>query len=99
VTSCGRASVATAQRVPDQHRPFDLEPVEQVEQVLGVLVGLGRQRRLPEPTHVVAHHLVVLGVPPPLRRPHAAVGDAGVDQHDRVAGAGDLMVKLHRGRD
>ena len=89
---------AAAQRVPDQHRPFDLEPVEQVEQVLGMLVGLRRQRRLPEPAHVVAHHLVVLGVPAPLRLPHSAVGDAGVDQDDRVAGAGDLMAKLHRGR-
>jgi hypothetical protein len=71
------------------------QPLQERDQVPAIRIRLGRQRRAPEATQVQADRLVGRRERRPLRLPHAAVADPGVDEDDRGTLARNVDVELH----
>ena len=69
--------------------------VHRREHVRAVAELAGLERRAPEAAQVQAQRAVLARERVPLRIPHPRVADAGVDQHDRGAAAGELDVEGH----
>jgi hypothetical protein len=71
------------------------QPLQEGDEVPAVRVGLGRQGRAPKAAQVQADRPVGRREGPPLRIPHAAVADPGVDKDDRGTLARDVDVEVH----
>ena len=82
---------AAAERVADDDRAVDPGRVQRVAQVVAQDVRLCRLRRLAESAHVDAQHPVVAGQVLEDPVPHPAVADAGVDEQQAGAFAGNLV--------
>ena len=83
-----------AERDADESGGRERQALHQADQVAGVRERAAGRRRLTEAAHVVADRPMHRRKGRPLGLPHAAVGDALVDEDDRRAFARDLVVQL-----
>ena len=82
----------SAHRAADQVHRLELERVDEGQEVGARVPRRRREIRLAEPAHVGPDHVEVLRELADLRLPHPRVRDAGVQEHDRHAFTGPLVV-------
>jgi hypothetical protein len=86
---------ASPERHTDQRSGSQLQPIKQLDDIASVRIGLGRERRVAEPSQIASYGSMDLWECPPLGLPHAAVTDAFVDQENGRTLACHLMPELH----